>query len=242
VNNSQTATLSQAKYLLRGAVFDPTGGIVLNFKVEIRRLIPASSQVPNVTANPLLSTLTNQEGAFSFELLPGTYQICVARYPNSCRSLAINAEETPRTQEYLRLVIHPWEDIASSELLDTHIRELAGPGAKNCGRVRREDNPAQATSCARRAHKKHQPFFVRYDPKGLVDSEIADGVAGDSSGNMYFVTFDSMGMDTTHLPTGATMPDGFHTMIIPCSKPVRVRVTSDGNLTCFVDGRWLGVD
>src|SRR5215472_8322540 len=111
VNNSQTATLSQAKYLLRGAVFDPTGGIVPNFKVEIRRLIPASSQVPNVTANPLLSTLTNQEGAFSFELLPGTYQICVARYPNSCRSLAINAEETPRTQEYLRLVIHPWEDI-----------------------------------------------------------------------------------------------------------------------------------
>ncbi len=237
--NSAATVSNQPNTVVRGMVVDPTGSVVPNFTVEIRPAASANSTPTHTTASPMLRAQTNREGEFSANLPPGLYEICVARFSKSCRTVIV--EEAPKTPEYLRLEIHPSDDHASSELLDSHIRAIAGPGARDCGRVQRKDSPKRATACALRAYKSRKAFYVRYDAKGISDSDVASAMAGDSSGKVYSLGFDSMGMDTDHLPPGATMPDGFHTIIIPCSQPVRLRVTrTGGELICFANDRWLG--
>lgn len=228
---------AQAKITLRGQVFDPTGSVVPNFAVEIFLAGSADSASKPRTQPPLLTVQTSREGEFSADLPPGSYEVCVARFPKSCHTLVVEA--APKTPEYLHLKINPADDFGHSELLDHRLLTIAEPHAKNCGRIGLKGNPIQATKCALRAFKRREAFYVRYDAIGI-DSDISSGVAGDSTGSLYFVEFDSMGMDTSRLPPGVTMPDGFHTVVIPCSKPVRLRKTREGKLACFSDGHWLG--
>jgi len=104
--------------------------------------------------------------------------------------------------------------------------------------VRTKENSDKATACALLAFKHRQAFYVRYDESGF-DSEVAEAIAADFSGNVYSVSFDSMGINPAWMPPGATMPDGYHTKVVPCSQPVRLRKTQEGKLTCFSDGRRL---
>jgi hypothetical protein len=230
---------AETKNVLHGMVADHTGAAIPNFKVGLwvrsgERFLP----MPEV-GSPVLTLQTDRDGQFSVELQPGSYEVCVMRFPKSCRELLV--AETSKSLEYLNLRINPVDDPASSGLLDKRIRESSGPDATDCGRVRREDSPKRATKCALRAYKSHKAFYVRYDDKGIGDSEGARAIAGDSAGKVYSLEFDSMGMDTTYLPPGTTMPDGFHTKVIACSLPIRLRVTrASGELICFADGRWLG--
>jgi hypothetical protein len=111
----------------------------------------------------------------------------------------------------------------------------------DCGRVERKESPKRATACALRAYKNHKGFYVRYDEKGIGDSESTHGIAGDTSGSVFYVSFDSMGLNNEHLPPGATMPDGFHTIIYPCPQPARLRASrGTGERNCFAGDRWLG--
>lgn len=233
---TESAPSQEGSTLLRGMVVDHTGSIVPNFAVEIQSVTSADSGQQNTVPSPLLKVQTNHEGEFFASLSSGSYEVCVARFPNSCRRIVV--EKPPKPLDYLRLEIHPWEDHASSALLDAHIRRLAGPNAVDCGRVERKDNPRRATACALHAYKHHKAFYVRYDPKGVGDSEVANGFAGDASGKVYFVMFDSMGLNDGHLPPGAIMPDGFHTIIYPCSQPARLHVShTTGELDCLAYDR-----
>jgi hypothetical protein len=78
-----------------------------------------------------------------------------------------------------------WEGAA----MDQHLRELAGPEAVDCGRVRVRESPDRATQCAFKAQK---PFYVRYDIQGI-DSAVAGGLAAATVEKVYAVEFDSMG-------------------------------------------------
>lgn len=236
---SNRVVLAETKHVLRGMVADHTGAAVPNFRLGVwARPRDNSFSVPE-TESPMLTVQTDGSGRFSAELLPGSYKVCVLRFPKSCRDLLV--EETSKPPEYLNFKINPVDDPANSDLLDMHIREIAGPSATDCGHVQRQSSPKPATKCALRSYKKHQAFFVRYDDKGIGDSQGARAIAGAATGKVYYLVFDSMGMDTTYLPSGTTMPDGFHTKIIPCAVPVRLRISrAGGELICFADGRWLG--
>src|SRR5262244_3259128 len=75
---------------------------------------------------------------------------------------------------------------ADSEVMDRRLQQLAGPHALNCGHVKVKKSPTKATSCAQRAFKRGQPFYVRYDFKGI-DSDLAGGLASDGQGNLFEV-------------------------------------------------------
>lgn len=230
---------AETKHVLRGMVADHTGAAIPNFEVGIWvRSRESSVPMPDM-GSPRMTVQTDRDGQFSVGLLAGSYEVCVVRFPKSCHELLV--EETSKSLEYLNFRINPVDDPASSDLLDKRIREISGPDATDCGRVRRENSPKRATKCALHAYKSHKAFSVRFDDKGIGDSEGARAIAGDSAGKVYSLEFDSMGMNTTYLPPGTTMPDGFHTKVIACSLPVRLRVgRADGELTCFAEGRWLG--
>lgn len=217
---------------VHGMVVDPAGAAVPNFSsVEVRIIAPGKSKS---ATNPALfaAVETDPQGQFAIKLPFGSYKICVKRFPQSCRT--VNIEPSPKPIGDLILKINPADDHASSTLLDQRLRAIAGPEAETCGRVEARGSPKKATECALRALNSGKAFYVRYDEIG-VDSEVAQAIAADSGGNVYFVEFDSMGMNSNHLAPGASMPDGFHTVVVPCSNPVRK--TPEGKLTCFRNDR-----
>jgi hypothetical protein len=221
----------------RGMVTDHVGAIVPNYSsVEVRVVAEPDTAPTDKTAPPIMTQATDRKGGFSFDLPPGTYEICVSRFPKSCRVVEAKTESPP----FLELKVNPLEDRASSELMDNRLRTIAGAGAENCGHVQKEESPKGATECALRAFKSRRAFYVRYDSAGF-DSEVIQGIAGDAARNVYYVDFGDF-MDSGMVRPGVTMPDGFHTMVMSCSKPVRLRRTVSGKLTCFSDGRWLAYD
>ncbi len=226
---AENATAIQAKTVIRGEVVDNAGAVVPALTVEIRTDNP-------MAGGSTLTVRTNHEGEFAASVMTGSYDVCVARFPKSCRTVLVNDALKP---EHLRLQIHPSDDPATSELLDRRIRTIAGYGAQDCGHVRATESAAHATKCALHAFKHHEKFYVRYDLD--VDAELVDGIASDSSGNVYAVEFHSMSINWERMPPAATLPDGLHTKVIPCSEPVRLRVDRKrGELVCFADGHWLG--
>src|SRR5258708_29654831 len=111
--NSAATVSNQANTVVRGMVVDPTGSVVSNFTVEIRTAASSAPAPTHTTTSLLLTTQTNREGEFSVNLPPGSFEVCVARCPKSCR--AVQVEKSPRTPEYLHLQIGSGCDHVTSE-------------------------------------------------------------------------------------------------------------------------------
>jgi hypothetical protein len=219
---------SEAKQTLHGTVVDHTGAVVANFAVEIS-VHPGGPVAVQPKKSAAISTNTDQYGQFSASLLPGSYDVCVPRYPKSCRTIEIKASVTP---ESLALRISPGDEIPDPTLPESRFQKIAGPSAKNCGPVPMDKNIGQATACAMRAFKHHKPFYVIYDGH-CMDCFSAQGLAWNSKGEPNSVYYDSMGISDPS--SGSSMPDGFHTVVTPCSQPVRVYINEAGELDCFKD-------
>jgi hypothetical protein len=99
------------------------------------------------------------------------------------------------------------------------LKELAGPGATDCGRLDVKANEQQskaASGCATQAAQGKHPFYVAYDMPGM-----STGVAGSSDGKLFAVDLQGVG-------AGARLQSG------PC--PAELRVAHSGRLTCFIPG------
>lgn len=106
--------------------------------------------------------------------------------------------------------------------MDRRLRVIAGNNAFNCGAVLGdgERNPEPVLKCARRAIGNKLPFFVRSDSWGI-NSFLSDGLAGNGSGDVYYVEFDSQGWalrpgDPKEAANAAMLGE-------LCPKPVRIR-------------------
>ena len=104
-------------------------------------------------------------------------------------------------------------------LMDRRMRLIAGNDALDCGRVKLNGDPRASLRCARQAISKKRAFFVRLDSVGM-DSYLSDGFAGDGSGNVYSVAFDSLGWGPS---SGIEILDNSHDAVEICPKPVRIR-------------------
>jgi len=99
------------------------------------------------------------------------------------------------------------------------LKELAGSGAADCGRldVKATDQQSKtAISCATQAAQSKHPFYVAYDMPGM-----STGVAGSSDGKLFAVELQGAG-------PGAQLQSG------PC--PAEMRVAHSGRVTCFAPG------
>src|SRR6201993_609821 len=79
------------------------------------------------------------------------------------------------------------------------LKELAGSGATDCGRVgvkANEQESKAASGCATQAAQGKHPFYVAYDMPGM-----STGVAGSSDGKLYAVELQGSG-------TGAQLQSG----------------------------------
>jgi hypothetical protein len=222
-NSSQEA----AKVVLRGMVVDHVGAVVPHLTVEIS--VHAGSAGEKAEPLPVVKLEADPQGGFSAALPPGTYQVCVLLFPRSCREVVLENAVAP---EYLVLKIKPWEEVHDETLPESRFQKIAGHGAQNCGRVKVNQDRRPATACALRAFQHHKPFYVIYDEMGI-DSFIATGMARNTADEPYIVDYDSMGIGGDPLPPRDTAPDGSYTIVMPCSRPLRIFVNEEGELDCF---------
>jgi hypothetical protein len=220
--------------ILRGIV-EPVGFPKAAVTVEIWPGLSDNSPKDRSTP-PIARLLSDENGRFAMQLAAGSYSVCAYTFPKSCQTISLG--HAPKAEEFVGLHVNPTEDPAGFEVLDDRIRAIAGSGAQNCGLLKAKDSRVEATRCALRAAKSRKAFFVRYAEIG-VDSEGGTGAADDSGGDVYIVDFDSAALGSGNLEPGVTMPDGFHTVVYRCDRPLRVRKSITGELTCFSHGRWL---
>jgi hypothetical protein len=117
-----------------------------------------------------------------------------------------------------------WNEQAPTDLLETRIRQLAGPSAVDCGRVAPRLDPKKATDCALAANKAGKPFRVRYDMQGI-DSFVAVAFVRLPGGTVQGLSYDSD-------PAGGG--GRAHELVCSsrCPTPVHLFATPNGHLTC----------
>ena len=103
-------------------------------------------------------------------------------------------------------------------------RGLAGPGAIDCGRVKINGDPKEATQCAIGAQKAAKPFRVRYDLQGI-DSAVSLAIVRTSIGTVGTLTYDSDPSGGSHVGE----------VIYPkrCPEPVHLWIDQNGRIDCF---------
>jgi hypothetical protein len=129
------------------------------------------------------------------------------------------------------LKINPVNEIPNPALPESRFQKIAGPSARNCGHVLLDKNPVVETTCAMHAFKHHKPFYVIYDDH-CIDCFSAVGMAWNSKGEPYSVSYDSMGISDPSSPA-SSRPDGSFTLVIACSQPLRVYINETGKIDCF---------
>lgn len=149
---------------------------------------------------------------------------------NCCLEEQVPSEEAPTvrvSQSDERITITAPATCRCSDeylgtLMDRRMRLIAGNGALDCGRVKLNSDPRQSLGCARGAIRQGRSFVVRFDHMGM-DSFLSDGFAGDGSGKVYSVSFDSLGIGPS---PGIEILDNSHDAVEICPKPVRFKLTS----------------
>ncbi len=99
------------------------------------------------------------------------------------------------------------------------LKELAGPGATDCGRLdvrAQNEQLSSASNCTTKSAQEKHPFYVGYDMPGM-----STGVAGNAEGKLFAVQLQGAG-------TGAQLASG------PC--PAELRIAKSGRATCFIPG------
>lgn len=234
--------------IVRGTVADTVGAVIGHASLRITA-IPDTKHPQAIEeamkARAIVTAETDQNGRFSVELQPGNYQICVVREAFSTACQEIETESRREINLDFSLTLDPAHEQAhapaASEVMDQRLRKLAGSSAISCGHVKVNTSSKNATTCVQRAFGEGKAFYVRYDVVGI-DAELAGGLASNGARRVYAVTFDSMGMSTEGLTDEETMPDGSHTVVTPCPKPVKIRKDSQGRATCFKKNqkpRWI---
>jgi hypothetical protein len=124
-----------------------------------------------------------------------------------------------------------WREVAP---IRNRLAVLAGQGAINCGKVWPRTDPKPSSECVLKSFENHRPFYVLYDTQEIrIDSHFIDGLAGDKSGNLYDVEFDSMGRSSEGLSDDTQLVDGGHIFVEPCSKPITLSKSIYKGLTCI---------
>jgi len=106
-------------------------------------------------------------------------------------------------------------------------RQLGGPHATDCGRVRVRADPTAASACGLKAFHQGTPFRVRYDLQGI-DSNVSAGLVFTPEGRLYGLAFDGDPMGH-----GGTSWSRQRAEKVSCPSPFHLYTNPNGRLNCF---------
>jgi hypothetical protein len=221
---------AQTRASIQGSVVDQFGAVMGSATVLFRAKASGGCDVEGGTAE--FVAVTNGYGEFSVALPPGIYSVWVQGL-HDCAEFTLSESSPPLT-----LKVSLSREEVDPSLPESRYKKIAGPAAINCGRAGIGKDRTPAMACGMRAYKDHKAFYVIFDEQGI-DAEVTTGMSWNGKDVPYFVEYDSMGLSDYPLPVGPTQPDGAHTIVSRCSKPVRVFVNRYSELDCFKDKeRW----
>lgn len=232
-----TQSTSVKNSILQGTVKDSNGAVIWHALVQITKT-PQEQGLGRSPQEPDKSNRveTDQYGKFTSDLPPGSYQVCVSGkgFMKTCRDAQVEVGKDLTLE--LSLGFDPAYMPADTEVMAQRLRTLAGNGAIDCGEVPVDGDPAKASSCAMKASRQRQAFYVRYRARGI-DAQLVDGLASNSKNDTYAVIFDSLGVSANDQALNVTRPDGDHTIVMECPKPTKIRKAKNGKLTCLHEGK-----
>jgi hypothetical protein len=115
-----------------------------------------------------------------------------------------------------------------ADVLEEHLRQMAGAGATNCGRVAPGGDVKPASNCAMQANTAKRPFYVGYDLPGGDLGTLTFAFAGNTNGNVYRVEYSPKTWQG-QMPGGDLSADK-RVFTVACSEPLRV--AQSGRVTC----------
>jgi len=132
---------------------------------------------------------------------------------------AAESASTPVSQPAAQPAAPPQSNDAVKQKVD----ELAGNGAKDCGRLGPQDRAGldSAASCVMDSSKAKKPFSVIYDMPGM-----SVAIAGNAEGKLFSVQ--------AIRPEGGASTPAPQIGVNPC--PAELRVAQSGRVTCFPQG------
>jgi hypothetical protein len=89
------------------------------------------------------------------------------------------------------LILIPWAEriivLVTGDKLDQASRRLAGPNARDCGRIRFDGDARQAKNCTLSAFRDKKPFRMRYQlwDTSFVDATQEVSLVGAQDGHVY---------------------------------------------------------
>jgi hypothetical protein len=190
---------SDSKGSLHGIVTDPAEAVVSAATVEIMADVPGEQQ-NRIVVN------TNYDGKFTSALTAGQYRVCVRSkgFEEICHCVRI--EEGRDAQINFSLRMDKARVLPDYDVMKQRLQLLASEDAIDCGHVSVRESPRKETACSLGAYRRRKPFYVRYNVL-CGDCLMSLGLAADSLGRLFAVSFDSMGMNADQRDTAETMPD-----------------------------------
>jgi hypothetical protein len=124
----------------------------------------------------------------------------------------------------------PAEQFIGRKLIS--LSESKGGNPVDCGSTTMNRPDSKTTACAKVGFQDHKPFHILYSSAfGFFQS--AYGMAGDASGNVYEVEYDSRGLLNLGLGKRSQVFDDNRVRVTTCMKPVRIGSTPEGLLACI---------
>lgn len=125
-------------------------------------------------------------------------------------------------------------DVPDLNTLEHRLKAIAGDRALTCGPASYDSGSTAATNkCVRRAFVEKKAFSAYYVLGGSHVWNVAVGIAGNSSGDLFVITFDDAGPNRAGLGNDIEVLDGGASVVARCPLPIRFGEAFSRNLTCI---------
>jgi hypothetical protein len=124
---------------------------------------------------------------------------------------------------------------ASDRVFSERLKAIAGGNPADCGNTPSNEPRDTVATCGMNAFQDHKPFFLGYYTRYGTVLGFAYGLAADSEGGVFSVTYKSIRAFPAVAPNRHTrLADDNHTRIAECIKPVKLAKDGQGVLGCII--------
>src|SRR5262249_1580310 len=102
----------------------------------------------------------------------------------------------------------------------------------DCGTTSTNKPEPKVSRCGKAAFLRNRSFHLLYSEPEDASYHLASGLAGDGTGNVYQVEFDSRVLVNLGSGKKAKLYSGNQVRVTPCLRPIRFGSTEDGLLGC----------
>jgi len=127
-------------------------------------------------------------------------------------------------------------DVPDLSTLEHRLKAIAGDHAVTCGPDLYDTGLTVATNkCIRKAIAKKEAFSAYYVLAGSYVWDVAVGIAGNTKGDLFVLTFDDAGPNRAGLGHDIQVLDSGATIVVSCPHPTKLEEAFSGNLTCLTN-------